>query len=226
MIIAAPVRALIFDFDGVLADTEGVHCAAFQSALAGVGIDLSRHDYFTHYLGLPDRDCLAAACARAGADAGPAQIETLFARKRAAFAARAQTAGLYPGVADTLRRLHGAFVLAIASGAFRDEIEPILQRAHVRALFTAVVGAEDVSRGKPAPDPFLRALQAVNATQDVPISAAECVVIEDAPRGVEAAHAAGMRCIAVTTHYDRSALSAADAVVERVSQLRPEDLGR
>ncbi len=226
MIVAAPVRALIFDFDGVLADTEGVHCAAFQSALAGVGVVLSHDDYFERFLGLPDRDCLAAACAHAGVDATPARIETLLAHKRAAFARRAQTAGLYSGVAETLRRLHAHFILAIASGAFRDEIEPILERAQVRPLFSAVLGADDVSRGKPAPDPFLCALRALGATHDLQVSAAECIVIEDAPRGIEAAHAAGMRCIAVTTHHDRSALAAADAVITHVNQLRAEDLGR
>jgi beta-phosphoglucomutase len=159
-------------------------------------------------------------------DATPARIEALLAHKRAAFARRAQTAGLYSGVAETLRRLHPHFILAIASGAFRDEIEPILERAQVRPLFSAVVGADDVSRGKPAPDPFLCALRALGATHDLQVSAAECIVIEDAPRGIEAAHAAGMRCIAVTTHYDRAALAAADAVVTHVNQLRAEDLGR
>jgi len=220
--IAPAVRALIFDFDGVLADTEELHCAAFQAAVASVGITLVRDDYFRRYLGLPDRDCLAALCAQAGRRVTPAEQEELFVRKRAAFAQVSQDAQLYPGVAETLRRLHPNFTLAIASGAFRDEIEPILRRAGVRDLFAVLVGADDVCTGKPSPEPFLRALEAIRHSNGATVAAAECMVIEDSPNGVRAARAAGMRCVAVTTHHDRAALAAADAIIEHVTQLRPQ----
>lgn len=219
-----PVRLLIFDFDGVLADTEDLHCAAFQSAAARVGLPLSRQDYYKRFLGLPDRECLAALYERQGMTPETAQLDALVADKRARFAALSQTAGLYPGVADTLRRLQPHFFLAVASGAFRDEIDVILERDGVRQLFAAVVGAEDVRAGKPAPDPFLQALRAVELCCGASISPAECLVIEDSPRGIEAAHAAGMRCLAVTTNHDRAALAAADAVITHVSTLRPESL--
>ena len=220
--IASAVHALIFDFDGVLADTEELHCAAFQTAAASVGITLIRDDYFHRYLGLPDRDCLAALCAQVGRRLTAAEIEELFVRKRAAFARLSQDARLYPGVAETLRRLHPDFMLAIASGAFRDEIEPILERAGVRHLFAALVGADDVRTGKPSPEPFLRALEAIRQRNGATVAAEECMVIEDSPNGVQAARAAGMRCIAVTTHHDRAALAAADAIIDHVTQLRPE----
>ena len=135
-----------------------------------------------------------------------------------------QDAQLYPGVADTLRRLHAEFTLAIASGAFRDEIEPILERAGVRHLFAALVGADDVRTGKPSPEPFLRALEMIRHLNGATVAAGECMVIEDSPNGVQAARAAGMRCVAVTTHHDRAALAAADTIIEHVTQLRPEDL--
>jgi beta-phosphoglucomutase len=220
----AVARAVIFDFDGVLADTEELHCAAFQAVAASIGAALSTADYFQHLLGLPDRECLAALCEQAGLSTDPVHLEELVSRKRVQFARLSQTAALYPGVADTLRRLHGDCLLAIASGAFRDEIEPLLARAGVRSLFSAVVGAEDVRAGKPAPDPFLHALHEVERASGSPVSASQCVVVEDSPRGVAAARAAGMRCIAVTTHHDRATLAAADAVIERVDQLRLEDL--
>ncbi len=224
MILSAPVSALIFDFDGVLADTEALHCAAYQAVLADIGIQLSAAEYFEDFLGLPDRECLRAVCVREGQTPDPADIETLLASKRARFARLAQSAALYPGVAGVLRRLHEHFTLAVASGAFRDEIETILQRAGVRPLFAAIVGADDVSQGKPAPDPFLEAVRALNRS-GARLSSAECVAVEDSPRGIAAAHAAGMRCIAVTTSHERRALSAADAIIEQVTQLRPEDLG-
>ncbi len=216
-------RAVIFDFDGVLADTEALHCAAFQEAVADYGITLPRAQYFARYLGLPDRDCLVALCADAGRPVTAADLDGLFHRKRAAFARLAQDAHLYAGVADTLRRLHTDWTLAVASGAFRDEIDPILERGGVRSLFDAVIGAEDVRAGKPAPDPFLEALRRLAAV-DPRLTAAACVVVEDSPLGITAAHAAGMRCIAVTTNHPRDMLADADAIIAHLRDLRVEDL--
>jgi beta-phosphoglucomutase len=223
MIRASPVRAVIFDFDGVLADTEALHCAAFQAVARSDGTDLSQADYFTQFLGLPDRACLAALYARAGRRLGAAEIDALVTRKRAQFAALSQAATLYDGVPELLRRLHARFALAVASGAFRDEIGAILDRAGVRALFAALVGAEDVTAGKPAPDPFLCALRELNTRAGLDLTAAECVVIEDSPLGIAGARAAGMRCIGVTTHHPAAALPA-DLVIAHVSELRLEDL--
>jgi HAD superfamily hydrolase (TIGR01509 family) len=218
------LRALIFDFDGVLADTEALHCAAFQAVAESIGLTMTQEQYFQHFLGLPDRDCLAALCERARRPLTSPELDDLCARKRAEFARWLPAAQLYPGVAETVRRLHVHFLLAIASGAFRDEIEPILAGAQVRELFCAVIGAEDVRSGKPAPDPFLRALAALPSDDGVPIAAADCLVIEDSPNGLIAARAAGMRCVGVTTHHDRAALAAADAVIAHVNFLRVEDV--
>ncbi len=213
------VRAVLFDFDGVLADTEDLHCAAFQAVAPSLGATLSREDYHRDYLGLPDRECLAALSRRGGVPADGAALDELVARKRRHFSRLAGAAGLYPGAVPALRRLHGRFVLAIASGAFRDEIEPILARAGVRELFDAVVGAEDVTAGKPAPDPFLRALREINRRRHLALAARQCVVVEDSLHGIAAARAAGMRCVAVTTHHPAGALGEADAVIEHVGRL-------
>ncbi len=218
------VRAILFDFDGVLADTEPLHCAAFAAVAAAAGLPFSRRDYYERFLGLPDRACLAALHADAGRPCSERDLDALLARKRVEFACRAHSAALYDGVASTLRRLHAVFILAVASGAWRDEIEPILERAQVRGLFAAVIGAEDVRAGKPAPDPYLRALEEINRRRMLQLQPADCVVVEDAPRGIEAAHAAGMPCIAVTTHHDRATLAGADVFISHVTQLRPDDL--
>ena len=219
-------RAVVFDFDGVLADTEDLHWAAFQEVARERGLTLSRDDYFHRFLGLPDHDCIAAFCADGGAPLSTAELDRLVARKRRHFAELSQDMGLYPGVDVTLRRLYAHFALAIASGAARDEIEAVLERAGVQSLFGAVVAAEDVAAGKPSPDPFLRALGDLNRRRPRPFASRECVVVEDSPAGVAAARAAGMQCIAVTTSHDRAAFAAADAVIEGVAHLRAEDLGR
>jgi len=220
------VSAVIFDFDGVLADTEDLHCAAFQQVARDRGLALSRDDYYGRFLGLPDHDCIAALCAEAGQPPPAAELDRLVARKRLRFAELSQTTDLYPGVAAALRHLHPHFALAIASGAARDEIEAVLGRAQVRSLFGAVVAAEDVAAGKPAPDPFLCALDRLNRGRPRPLDPRQCVVVEDSPAGVAAARAAGMRCIAVTTSHDCVAFAAADAVIDGVAHLRAEDLGQ
>jgi HAD superfamily hydrolase (TIGR01509 family) len=212
-------RLLIFDFDGVLADTEDLHYAAFAAVLHRDGIELTRAEYYRRYLGLPDGVCIASSfetrLRRLSAD----EVEERVRHKRAEFAARAAEARLYPGVAETLRQLHPRRLLAIASGAFRDEIEGVLARGGVRDLFAAVVAAEDVREGKPAPEPFLRALDGVNRRLPAPLTPAQCVVIEDAPHGIAAARAAGMRCIAVATSHDAGVLQDAEAVIEDVTRL-------
>lgn len=224
MLITTPVAAVLFDFDGVLADTEVLHCRAYQAVARSLGMVLKRSEYFERYLGLPDRDCLAALCARAGRPSAGAALDELVRRKRAQYALLLGEAALYPGVDAVLRQLHRRAVLAIASGAFRDEIEPVLRAAGVRSLFKAVIGAEDVAAGKPAPDPFLAALATLNRATRRALVPAQCLVIEDTPRGIAAARAAGMRCLAVTTNYKPSALTAADAVIAHVAQLRLSDL--
>jgi beta-phosphoglucomutase len=224
--IGSPVSAIIFDFDGVLADTEDLHCAAFQEVARDRGLALSRDDYYHRFLGLPDHDCIAAFCADAGPPLQVGELDRLVARKRRHFADLSATMDLYPGVATTLRRLYERFALAIASGAARDEIEAVLQRAGVQTLFGALVAAEDVVAGKPAPDPFLRALDELNRRRARPFASRECVVVEDSPAGIAAARAAGMRCIAVTTSQDRAAFGAVDAVIDGVARLRVEDFGR
>ncbi|MFQ5667224.1 MAG: HAD family hydrolase [Candidatus Binatia bacterium] len=218
------VRAVIFDFDGVLADTEAAHCTALQSVAAAAGMALSRDMYFRYLLGLPDRACLAAVCEQAGQRADAARLDALVANKRAEFARLSRATGLYPGVAAAVRGIHRHCMLAIASGAFREEIEPVLEREGVRSLFSAVVGADDVHVGKPAPAPFLAALHELNRTCDAALAAADCLAVEDAPAGIVAAHAAGMRCVGVTTHYDRAGLAGAEAIIGRVSDLQVEDL--
>ena len=218
------LAAIIFDFDGVLADTEELHCAAFQVVAAEVGVHLAREDYYRAYLGLPDRECFAALCVAGSVTISPSGLDKLVNRKRREFARRAQDAGLYPGVAPIIERLHARFALAVASGAFRDEIETVLTRAHVRELFAVVVGAEDVRAGKPAPDPFLHALREINRHTGQRLAPAQCVVIEDSPRGITAARAAGMRCIAVATSHERAELGGADVIIGHVRDLRDADL--
>ena len=212
-------RLLIFDFDGVLANTEELYWAAFAKVLAPRGIELTRDEYYQRCLGLPDAAAFAAVFAARGRILSEPEGAELVALRRRAYAEVAGEARLFPGVPSTLRSLHRSHLLAIASGAFRDEIALVLAHDGVGGLFAAVVAAEDVDRGKPFPDPFLRALESVNRDRGEALKPEDCLVVEDAPHGIEAARAAGMRCIAVASSHTPAELAAADAVITEVNQL-------
>jgi beta-phosphoglucomutase len=212
-------RLVIFDFDGVLGDTEDVYHAALAAAVRTAGIELPREEYYRLCIGLPDLGALAAVFAAHGLPLEPAHAEQLIELRRRAYTSLLHRAHLFAGVPEMLRLLRRERLLAIASGAFRDEIDALLARDAVRDLFSAVVAAEDVERGKPAPDPFLRALEEVNRAARLRLTPADCIVVEDSPHGIEAAHAAGMRCIGVATSQERSVLAAADRVIGHIREL-------
>jgi beta-phosphoglucomutase-like phosphatase (HAD superfamily) len=212
-------RALIFDFDGVLADSEPLHLAAFQRALAPEGIALTRADYYATYLGYDDRDAIAVALRRHGQPDDGVRVRALMARKAEHFLALVATGvPLFPGAAALVREAAAHVPLAIGSGALRGEIELILDGAGLRGCFATIVSAEDVAHGKPAPDTYLRACAALD-TMAPGLRPAECTVVEDSPDGVEAARRAGMRCLAVCHSASAARLQAADLVVDRLEEV-------
>ena len=212
-------RALIFDFDGVLADTEPLHLAAFQRALAPVGIELTTDEYYATYLGYDDHDAIVAALGAAGQMPEAARVETLMAEKAEHFLALVnQGVGLFAGAEVLVRTVATHVPVAIGSGALRGEIELILERAGLRGCFVAIVSAEDVRAGKPDPETFTRVLAALRGRIPT-LSAGECLVIEDSRAGVAAARAAGMHCLAVATSHEPGLLCDADAVVSSLEEV-------
>ncbi len=215
------LRAIIFDFNGVIVNDEPVHMAMFQKALAEEGIALSREEYYGKYLPMSDRECLAAVLRDRGREAKDSLIERLAERKAEYYRREIERGlALFPGAADFIRRAAERYYLAIASGARRDEIETILRNAGLLGCFSALVSAEEVARGKPDPECYLLALEKLNlALAARPIAADQCIVIEDTPAGIQAAHAAGMRCVAVTNSYPEKQLSEAELVVSSLADL-------
>ncbi|HZP41218.1 MAG TPA: HAD family phosphatase [Candidatus Binatia bacterium] len=219
-------RALIFDFDGVITDSEPLHLAAFQRALGAEGIALDRDTYYAEYLGFNDHDAVAHALARAGRPARADAVRALVERKAAHFIALVgRGAPLFPGVAALVRTAAAHVPLAIASGALRHEIELVLRGAGLADAFAAIVSAEDVREGKPSPEPFLAVLAALRRRVG-DLEAGECLVVEDSEPGVAAARAAGMRCLAVTNSVSRQALADADRVVASLEEVRWDELAR
>jgi beta-phosphoglucomutase len=206
--------AVIFDFDGVIANTEPLHFVATQRALDRLGVALPAKEYEARYLGYNDHDLFETLARDRSLFWTNADIDALIDAKGEIF--RSLIAGetvVYPTAAACIARLAAAGLpLAIASGAFSHEIDAILSAADLRRYFLAIVGADDCVRGKPSPDPFLEACRRLG------VPAAGAVAIEDSQWGLDAARAAGCATIAVTHTYSRSVL-AADIVVDSLDEV-------
>lgn len=218
------LKAIIFDCDGVIADTEPIHMSAFGRVLAEEGISLTQDDYFAHYLALDDRGCFTRAFAEEGASLTPDHLNEMIRRKAGYVETVMQTdLQLLPGAAELIHRAAECYPLAIASGALRAEVEMALNHGRLRDCFSAIVSAEDVARSKPYPDPFIKALELLNLPTTDPIEPSECLVIEDSVHGIRAAHHAAMRCLAVANSYPKEKLSEADLVVDTLAGLSLKD---
>jgi beta-phosphoglucomutase len=215
------LRAVIFDFNGIIVDDEPIHFRLFQKVLGEEGIVLTEEAYYARYLGFDDRGAFTAGFREHGRPLDDTKLHRLIGRKAGYYqdAIREQVA-IFPGVKELIASLAGILPLAVASGALRQEIETILQTAGVLDHFDSIVSAEDVTRGKPEPEIFLKALAALNAPQKhSPIDAADCVVIEDSKEGVRGARRAGMKCLAVTNSHPAELLGEADVVVTSLEEV-------
>ena len=207
-------QGVVFDFDGVLADTEGLHLAAYQEVFAARGWRLDERAYFERYLGFDDRGLIDAYASDHRRRLAARDADAILAAKTRAFEQRIAAGNvLYPGARACLSRLAPHFRLAVATGALRAEVMEILTTAGVLHLFAGIVTADDVSETKPAPEPYLAAAKRMN----VPPSA--CAAIEDSRWGLASARAAGMRTIGITTTSSRSALADADLIVEHLDEI-------
>jgi HAD superfamily hydrolase (TIGR01509 family) len=222
------VAAVIFDFDGVLANSEPLHLAGFRAALAMRGLDLPAEDYYALFLGYNDEDAVAAMADRYGWPLKTAEVtEVVGAKMREMSRLLAGPDVLYRGAAACVRRLSQACPLAIASGAKRPEIQLVLDANGLSDQFETIVASGDTPRRKPAPDPYARALEQLQTLGAVPIDngiARRCVAVEDSRWGIVSARAAGLRCVALTSSYPASDLREADLVIEDLDELTMDRL--
>ena len=220
------LRAIIFDFDGVIADTEPLHFAALQRVLADIDITLTEAEYYADYLGFDDRGCFLAALRAHRREAAPSLVGQLMDRKAHAYlAAIKDHLAIFPGVRELVQEAATHVPLAIASGALRNEIEVILEEAGLRKAFCHITSAEDVTRGKPAPDPFLHAMAGLNRQPAQPaLTPRDCLVIEDSLSGIRAARAAGMKVLAVANTHTIQDLGEADAITHSLADTQLSEL--
>ena len=205
------VRAHIFDFDGILADTERLHWQAMQDVLKPLGATFSWERYQRIYIGFDDRDALRAAMEDAGKRVDDAELRVLVKKKAEAFLDRVSRAEIppFPGAVDSVRAAAAAGPVALCTGAVSGDVEPLLKGFGIRDLFAIVVTAEDVSRSKPDPESY------VLVAQKLGIPAQHCLAIEDTPHGLQAARGAGCQTLGVAqTHAAKDLAPFADRVIE------------
>jgi|SRR5215510_13143815 len=222
------IRALIFDFNGVLADDDPIHMEAFRQVANEEGLSFTNDDYVEKYLPLNDWDCFKTLFADHGRYLPPLKLNDLIRRKSIYyFQAIAEKNVLFADAAKAVKAATGRCRLAIASGAQRNEILHILKQAGLENCFSAIVSAEDVKFGKPHPEPFSLAHEKLKKG-DGSLKTSECVAIEDSIGGIQSAHGAGMRCLAIAHSYGPDRLGSAkpewiiDSLADFVSWMEKE----
>ena len=213
------IRAVIFDFDGVLVDSERLHYEALVHVLRAKGMDLSWEDFKKGCLGVPDRNAVRWALERNGVDDEEQVLEVLRLKTEVYDGWLAERVLISDEVVEVVKVLAQKFLLVIATGSFQYQVEAVLSRAGVRHLFSVIVGYGDYEKGKPDPTPFLLAMEKLNQSLSLPLKPSECIVLEDSPAGIRAAINAGMRCVAVRSYFDDEALKGADIVVDNLREL-------
>jgi beta-phosphoglucomutase len=223
------LQAIVFDFDGVIADSERLHLRSYQEILAPEGITMTNEDYFNRYLGYDDVGVFKAVGRDNGVAMDDGRVSDLIARKGQRYESLTAAGEiLFPGAAEFIRTAAAASVpIAIASGALTHEIEDVLERAGLRQLFPVIVGADQTERGKPDPEPYQAAFDRLRTHTGRDLIAWRSVAIEDSRWGLVSARGADLRCVAVTNTYSEAELRAdAELVVPGLHSLTLEALDR
>jgi len=218
--MSRPLQAIVFDFDGVIANSEPLHLLAFQQALAEDGIELSATDYYSRYLGYDDVGMFEALGRDRGMSMQSARVAELVARKGDRMQDLMRSGSvLFPGALEFIREAAAAVPIAIASGALRHEINEIIDAAGVADLFATIVAAGDTPESKPSPAPYRLAFEQLRERTGRALDPRRSVAIEDSRWGLESARGAGLRLVGVTNSYSAGELSSAELVVDGLSAL-------
>ncbi|MEA2709189.1 MAG: beta-phosphoglucomutase [Phycisphaerales bacterium] len=221
-------HAVLFDFDGVLCNSEPLHFFAFQEVLAAEKIELTEAEYYNEMLGFDDKGAFKHVFAMKGRELDPKTFLRVMTRKSEVMMdlIRRRKFKPLPGVEEFVRGLWRHCPLAICSGALREEIEAMLEGLSLRDCFSVIVAAEDVEVGKPDPRGYL--LTATLLSEKIspakkPLKPADCLIVEDAPTVIREVKKIGFPTLAVATSYPPEKLAEADYVVE---SLHPEEVRR
>ncbi len=225
--MTSALQAIVFDFDGVIADSEPLHLRAFQRTLDADGLPLDAEEYYARYLGYDDVGLVRALARDRNVAMTDAQVEALVARKAAVLQELLHGGDvIFPGAAAFIRAAAAEVPLAIASGALRHEILTMLEAADLARFFSVIVAAGDTPENKPSPAPYVLAFERLCRHAGRGLEARRSVAIEDSRWGLESAHGAGLRCVGLTTSYPAGELPGAELVVGGLQDLTIQALNR
>jgi len=215
------LSAVIFDFDGIIVDSEPMHFRAFNEVLKPYGVEISWEDYCDTYIGFDDRDTFRTVIKANKKNMGSRDIKQLIADKAEVFQRFIQNgeATPLPGAVELIKSIPVRLPVALCSGALREDIDPIIERLGINNAFGLIVTAEDTPKSKPDPAPYKLAIKKLGI--DDPATA---IAIEDTPAGIMSAKEAGLKVLAVTNSYDRKYLMEADAVTDSLEKVSRPDL--
>lgn len=214
-------EVVIFDFDGVIVDTEPLHYKSFQMLLEPLSLGFGWQEYIDTYMGFDDRDAFMAAFAAGGIKLDSDRLRSLISQKAILFQ-EVISDGLsaYPGVVHLIHRLHSEGIpLAISSGALRSDMDPILAVLGVDRCFDVIVTADDVARSKPDPECYQLAFNKLSHFHRLSHTMNFAVAIEDTPAGILSARSAGLQVIAVSNSYPVEKLADASFVTDTLQSL-------
>jgi beta-phosphoglucomutase len=223
------LKAIVFDFDGVIVDSEPLHYRALLQLSRTIGYEFDYAQYLERYLGYDDRGAFEAILIDAGQHAQSkdrALIASLIAQKKDAFeAVVSEGVQSYPGMIDFIRTAAARMPVAIASGATTYDIELCLNGLGLRDLFSIIVSADWVEQSKPDPATYRLAVQELaKANPPLNLKPEDCLAIEDTTAGIDSARGAGLWTLGVTNSCDAATLSRAHRVVPRVGDVTIEQL--
>ena len=214
------IKAIFFDFNGVIIDDETIQMKAYQEVLRGHEVDLTE-EWYMSALGMDDRTFVQAMFERAKKPLSNPVLETVLGAKTDLHRQMIEELPLFPGVLTFLKAASREFSIGLVSMANKAEVGYVFERANLTPLFSVIVTAEDASVCKPAPDCYLAGLTKLNekrqSERKLPLLARECLAIEDSPPGIESARVAGMRTLGITNTVPAEALRAAGAEVVTAS---------
>ena len=211
------IQAILFDFNGVIVDDEPLQMKAYQQVLAAEGLAPDEEQYYA-LLGTDDATFVRRTFERAERELPDELLRTLIEGKESAHRAlMTDGLALFPGVVNFLKALAREYPLGVVSMSRRADIDYVIERAALKGIFDVIVAAEDARLCKPDPGCYQTALELLNRRRGeshiLPLQPSECLVIEDAPPGIEAARRAGMRTLGVTNTVGRGQLREAGADV-------------
>ena len=224
------LKAIFFDFNGVILDDEEYHYIALKRVLEEEGVSITRDAYYRDCLGFGDVECFQWGMKEPGRLEQAGGIPALVRRKFVYYEELLKKeVRFFPGVCELIREAARTYPLGVASMALREEIDLALENAGLTELMPVIVSGEDVARPKPAPDVYETALvqMNLNLSRDngrAKIIPSECLVIEDSVPGILAARAAGMHVLAVAHTLSESDLYEAEWVVPSLEDLSVQDL--